>query len=348
MAAGRIYILKNDSYRANILKIGKTVRSAEHRAKELSNLTAVARPFRVVFEIETIDCDRAEALIFEKLADHRYAGNREFFDVPFEKAAQVVMNVAASIANEHFDYKFVGERSKPAVDDLLDATDEREFTCTPFQIKETLKKELFDDHDMITLFGQSAFDRAKILHYSDYVNRLDAMGEAWEVFVALECRRFEEGRLINYQDYEHIEELTIPIILQLTLKERLAVCMHYHNEGNIDSEVFFSKTYYHEVYRVLIVEGFVGFRDLYFQHEEFAFVFKANEGYYGYFSIDNTGVFTRGKKVDFASSAAGALRSVMIHVKPQNLEVINKSYSLNLLSKRCDFDWSAISNIVNT
>jgi hypothetical protein len=53
--SGHIYVLINPSI-PGLVKIGKTTRDPESRAKELSQATGVATPFYVAFSIEVADC----------------------------------------------------------------------------------------------------------------------------------------------------------------------------------------------------------------------------------------------------------------------------------------------------
>jgi hypothetical protein len=65
-----------------LVKVGKTTRSPEERAKELSSATGLPTPFIVVYEQYFQDCDLAEAFVHTYLAEsgHRVADNREFFN----------------------------------------------------------------------------------------------------------------------------------------------------------------------------------------------------------------------------------------------------------------------------
>src|SRR5512136_2855082 len=87
---GFVYILVNPS--ANeFLKIGKTERDPEERARELSSATGVPAPFYVAFQSYFQDCTRAEAFVHERLAKHRVANNKEFFRVPLRQAIEAIL-----------------------------------------------------------------------------------------------------------------------------------------------------------------------------------------------------------------------------------------------------------------
>ncbi len=75
----------------NLLKIGKTTRSSDDRASELSQSTGVPCGFIVAFEVEVSDCDEAERLIHQELATFRYAENREFFKLPLKDVIPVLL-----------------------------------------------------------------------------------------------------------------------------------------------------------------------------------------------------------------------------------------------------------------
>jgi hypothetical protein len=90
-AAGYIYVLQNPSM-GNLLKIGKTSRSGEHRIAELSAATGVPTPFILAYEVLVEDSSTAEAIIHQRLEGegYRVAGNREFFNVDLKTAIETV------------------------------------------------------------------------------------------------------------------------------------------------------------------------------------------------------------------------------------------------------------------
>ncbi len=62
---GYIYVLINYSMQG-IVKVGKTIRDTESRAKELSSVTGVPTPFIVAFDAYFADCSQAEDLSMMK------------------------------------------------------------------------------------------------------------------------------------------------------------------------------------------------------------------------------------------------------------------------------------------
>lgn len=98
---GLIYILINPSLK-DLLKIGKTTRDAEERAKELSDATGVPTPFIVAFEEFFEDCDYAEKYIHEILQQKGFRINesREFFSIPLKDAVRVLIEAKTFLALE--------------------------------------------------------------------------------------------------------------------------------------------------------------------------------------------------------------------------------------------------------
>ncbi len=89
---GYIYVMTNPSMEG-LVKIGKTTREPESRAKELSQATGVATPFYAAFSIYVSDCDAAEEFV-HALLDHsgfRHTANREFFQISLRKAIEVLL-----------------------------------------------------------------------------------------------------------------------------------------------------------------------------------------------------------------------------------------------------------------
>ncbi len=91
---GWIYILTNPSLQKDILKIGKTNRGPEERAKEISSPTGVATPFNVAYKLKVIDCDIVETIIGKELQRYKYSQNREFFKLPLNTAIRIVKIVS--------------------------------------------------------------------------------------------------------------------------------------------------------------------------------------------------------------------------------------------------------------
>jgi hypothetical protein len=69
-----------------LVKIGMTTKSADLRAEELSGPTGVPSSFVVAYEAPVKNCQRAEALIHERLAQVRWNESREFFEIPLRDA----------------------------------------------------------------------------------------------------------------------------------------------------------------------------------------------------------------------------------------------------------------------
>ena len=90
-----IYILINPSL-SGLLKIGRTNRSPEQRAIELSNGTNMPTPFVVAYEEEVPNSHTAEKLVHEELTQQgfRVSDSREFFSIPLKTAIQIVSQVA--------------------------------------------------------------------------------------------------------------------------------------------------------------------------------------------------------------------------------------------------------------
>ena len=89
---GYIYVMVNPSMEG-LVKIGKTTREPEFRAKELSQATGVATPFYVAFSIFVSDCHSAEEFVHAVLEHKgfRNTANREFFQMPLKQAIEVLM-----------------------------------------------------------------------------------------------------------------------------------------------------------------------------------------------------------------------------------------------------------------
>jgi DNA-directed RNA polymerase subunit RPC12/RpoP len=89
---GYVYALLNSTM-PGLVKIGKTEREPEERAKELSNATGIATPFVVAYAERFNDCAAAEDYVHALLEQKgfRVAQNREFFCAPVKAVIQAIM-----------------------------------------------------------------------------------------------------------------------------------------------------------------------------------------------------------------------------------------------------------------
>ena len=99
---GKIYILRNPYLKDAIVKIGRTSRISEKRAKEISGGTGVPSEFEVLFEEDVFDCHLAEKLIHQKLNDERINPKREFFQLPLKKAVKTVFETCLEVNKNMF------------------------------------------------------------------------------------------------------------------------------------------------------------------------------------------------------------------------------------------------------
>lgn len=96
---GCVYILTNQSFREDWIKIGKSGRSVDVRSKELDN-TAVPLPFEIYATIQSKKYNEIETSvhnIIDGLTDLRIRQNREFFNISPENALGVFRDVAKLI-----------------------------------------------------------------------------------------------------------------------------------------------------------------------------------------------------------------------------------------------------------
>jgi hypothetical protein len=91
--SGYVYVFSNPSFGEDLYKIGKTTRSAHKRAKELSTQTGVPEGFKIEFARWVRDCHEAEVMIHGAL--NKYRGNKEFFQLPLEKAVRIVQAICS-------------------------------------------------------------------------------------------------------------------------------------------------------------------------------------------------------------------------------------------------------------
>lgn len=100
MRKGFVYVLSNPSM-PGVLKIGKTTRSVDERARELSNETGIPTSFVVEHSTETIDCHNLERAVHYRLVKERVNDKREFFKLDLKDAINIVECVCKEIDPEY-------------------------------------------------------------------------------------------------------------------------------------------------------------------------------------------------------------------------------------------------------
>lgn len=96
---GYVYILTNPSFKEDWVKIGKSTRPVDIRSKELDN-TAVPLPFEIFATMKTCKYNEVEKLVHKTidiLTKLRIRPNREFFNVPPQKALDIFRDIAQTI-----------------------------------------------------------------------------------------------------------------------------------------------------------------------------------------------------------------------------------------------------------
>lgn len=103
---GYVYALINPSLEG-MVKIGKTQKEPDIRAKELSSASGVPTSFVVAYKIYVNDCSSVEKLIHEYLEDkgYRISENREFFNAPLEQVIDAMLTAASSSSGSNDDFE---------------------------------------------------------------------------------------------------------------------------------------------------------------------------------------------------------------------------------------------------
>lgn len=96
--AGVVYILRNEAFKENWLKIGQSRHSGHVRARDMNKTASTGLPAHhiCVFECRTLDCGKAEKQVFQQLQSYR-KGRQEFFEIDIEFAKTVIVRVCGEI-----------------------------------------------------------------------------------------------------------------------------------------------------------------------------------------------------------------------------------------------------------
>ena len=94
---GYVYILTNPSM-PGLVKVGRTTRTPEERAAELSSTTGIPTAFLVADAFLFEDCDVAERLVHGKLWHRRVTTGREFFRATPDEVSAVIYEISGGSA----------------------------------------------------------------------------------------------------------------------------------------------------------------------------------------------------------------------------------------------------------
>jgi hypothetical protein len=114
MRPGYIYILSNSGM-PGLLKIGRTERMPEVRAKELQT-TGVPHPFQLEFTVLVPDCYAAERQVHQLLEQQgvRATADREFFTFSLEEAISMVSVVVGPAEESQPDFSMQSQLAELA------------------------------------------------------------------------------------------------------------------------------------------------------------------------------------------------------------------------------------------
>ena len=87
-----VYILSNPST-PGLLKIGYTKLDPDTRAKQISNATGVALPYKVEWAFKCFNGEQLEGEVHHYLKAYRVNNNREFFEIELNEAKKAVMEI---------------------------------------------------------------------------------------------------------------------------------------------------------------------------------------------------------------------------------------------------------------
>jgi hypothetical protein len=104
---GYVYVMTNESFREDWVKIGRSSRVPDVRSKELDN-TAVPLPYEVYATLKTRKFKEAETLIHKFIRKLnptlRIRDSREFFNIKPEDAANILEDVADLLDGAEVEY----------------------------------------------------------------------------------------------------------------------------------------------------------------------------------------------------------------------------------------------------
>ncbi|OAB32704.1 hypothetical protein PMSD_17185 [Paenibacillus macquariensis subsp. defensor] len=92
MRRGYVYVLTNEAL-AESVKVGKTTKSPEERARVLSSSTSIPTPFKVAYSKKFYDVDKMEKVVHTVLKNKGISKNKEFFYSDVETVVNIIENL---------------------------------------------------------------------------------------------------------------------------------------------------------------------------------------------------------------------------------------------------------------
>ena len=87
-----VYVLSNPT-QPGIFKIGYTKLTPDERAKQISAATGVALPYEVIWAFRCFNGEQLEGEVHRALEKYRVNSQREFFQIEFEEAKQIIEKI---------------------------------------------------------------------------------------------------------------------------------------------------------------------------------------------------------------------------------------------------------------
>ena len=194
---GYVYIMINPSYEG-ILKIGKTSKDPEDRAKELSSATGVATPFIVVYKRHFNNCHNAEKLAHNILEEKgvRVSTSREFFAIDIPDAINLILSIPDDPEHKGLeDQTFFSEHIEDSHEDLGE---------TYFQQGDNYYYG-FDDTFQDIEIALTYYEQSADLGYAEAFRQLGSIWKEKKGNTYKAIRYFQEG--IKHQNIECYVEL---------------------------------------------------------------------------------------------------------------------------------------------
>lgn len=206
---GYVYVLMNPSMK-NLIKIGKSTRDPQDRAKELSSTTGVPTPFVVVYDSYFESCTQAEEFVhtFLESKGFRVSKNREFFEIPIKDAIDAVMT-----ARDHFG-EFIPEDDSLNDDNPVD--EEGVFSLE----NEDVFLDNLDFEEKTKDPWEEMFEIAET-HYYGFGNELQDYDEALNYYI----------QAIKLGSIESYCQVGIMYSLGEGVRENKKKAFHYFKEG---------------------------------------------------------------------------------------------------------------------
>lgn len=225
MKKGHIYILSNEIFHNNLLKIGMTKFETIKRNSQLSASTSIPEEFKIEGSFEFYDITNIEKEIHKELSEFRYKKNKEFFTCEINTAKQIILNLQVKDHKKYItDLSIINESLKNELNSTENIIEKWKIFFS------NLKWKFKENHETYSLF-----DIELSIKEFDFIENGEV--EIIETKAQIKISKAKDFKEIDNKIIQEIEELELKndrlfLLLSKPIMEFSEVLLGYEYKNN--------------------------------------------------------------------------------------------------------------------